>query len=220
MKGWKPLIEGPAFVLAALLCAWISNAVAGPTRRLSWQSETPAPVGLPLPPAAPPPPASNFPASVSKPSQKPEKRPSPAPLKAAPPKAEAAPDWDPAALLARFPPLHGQAYAEIPREDARWLQLHGALILDARRTTTFEEGHLPHAKSLSVWEDGLAAKIAALKGDPTLPTVVYCAGGDCQDSHLLAQKLWLAGYRNLRIYTGGYPDWVAQGWPVAKGAAE
>lgn len=182
MKGWKPLIEVPAILAGVLLCAWVSNALAGPTRKLTWRvdSRMDAPSNL-----VPPPPA--------------------------------APDWDPAALLARFPPLQGQPYAEITGDEARWLQLHGALILDARRTAVFAEGHLPGAKSLSVWEDGLAAKIAALKGDPTLPTVIYCAGGDCEDSHLLAQKLWLTGYRNLRVYTGGYPDWSEHRWPVTKG---
>jgi len=217
VKGWKPLIEAPAFLAAALLCAWISNAVAGPTRRLSWRLEAPAPVALPIPAPAPPPPVPDLPTPVPESTQKPTRRPSPAPLK---PEARVTPDWDPAALLTRFPPLQGKAYSEISGEDARWLQLHGALILDARRTAIYAEGHLPGAKCLSVWEDGLSAKIAALKGDPTLPTVLYCAGGDCEDSHLLAQKLWLAGYRNLRVYTGGYPEWVAQGWPVAKGTAK
>jgi len=128
-------------------------------------------------------------------------------------------DWDPAALLARFPPLQGQAYADISGDETRWLQLHGALILDARRSDVYAAGHLPGALSLPVWEDGLAAKVAALKADPLLPVVVYCAGGDCEDSHLLAQKLWLAGYRNLRIYAGGFPDWETRGWPTHHGEA-
>lgn len=214
MKSWKPLIEVPAILMAALLAVWISNAFAGPTRRLAWKREAP-PVTTPVPTLAP----VSAPMPAPMPASPIGPKPATKATKGAPSKADAAPDWDPAALLARFPPLQGQAYAEITSDDARWLQLHGALILDARRTATFGEGHLPGAKSLSVWEDGLAGKIAALKGDPTLPTVIYCAGGDCQDSHLLAQKLWLAGYRNLRVYTGGFPDWSDHRWPVAKGMA-
>ncbi len=131
-------------------------------------------------------------------------------------------DWDPAALLARFPPLQGQPTADINGEEARWLQLHGAVILDARRSDVYAAGHLPGAQSLSVWEDGLQEKVAQLradKADPLLPMVVYCAGGECEDSHLLAQKLWLAGYRNLRIYADGFPDWEAKGWPIHHGEA-
>ena len=205
--GWRPALEVPAFLAAALLCAWISNHAAGPSRRLSWLPERLVPIAAPAPalqasaPIAPP--------KAEAPAVKPHPH-------APPAKTESA-DWDPAALLARFSPPQGQVSADISGDEARWLQLHGALILDARRTDFYAAGHLPGAKSLSVWEDGLSEKIAALKGDPTLPTVVYCAGGDCQDSHLLAQKLWLAGYRNLRSYAGGFPDWEARGWPVHRG---
>lgn len=219
MRRWRPWLDIPGFLLAAFACAWISNRFAGPTRRLAWIQETPAPVPpapaiTPAPSVAPKPPAL--------------KQPSPKPVVAHEAKHDAkkepkvtAPAWDPAALLARFPPLQGQVYAEIGSDDARWLQTHGAVFADARRSDVYAEGHIAGALSLPVWEDGLAAKITALGKaamGPDLPLVVYCAGGECEDSHLLAQKLWMAGYRNLRVYTGGYPDWTAQGWPTTKGA--
>ena len=206
-RSWRPALEVPAFLAAAFLCAWISNLVAGPTRRLSWLPERAVPaVAMP----APVPPPVTAPKAEAPPAQSRKK--------ALVAKAEPA-DWDPASLLARFPPLQGQAYADISGDEARWLQLHGALTLDARRSDVYAAGHLPGARSLPVWEDGLAAKIASLKGDPLLPITVYCAGGDCEDSRLLAQKLWLAGYHNLRIYSGGFPDWEARGWPTHRGEA-
>jgi rhodanese-related sulfurtransferase len=116
--------------------------------------------------------------------------------------------------------LEGRPYADITNDETRWLQTHGALILDARRSDVYAAGHIPGARSLPVWEDGLQAKIAGLgaaNADPLLPLVVYCAGGDCEDSHLLGQKLWLAGYRNVRIYTDGFPGWLAHGWPAHRG---
>lgn len=123
-------------------------------------------------------------------------------------------------LLARFPPLPDRPESDIEGEAAQWLHAHGALFLDARRTYTYGQGHITGAQSLSVWEDGLAAKvdqIAALAPDLKAPVVIYCSGGGCTDSHTLAQKLWLAGFKNLRIYTGGFPEWEAKGWPIAKG---
>ena len=48
--------------------------------------------------------------------------------------------------------------------------------------------------------------------------VIYCDGGDCADSRLLADRLIPLGYRNLRLYMAGYPDWTRQGRPVRKGA--
>jgi len=208
-RGWRPALEIPVFVAAALLCAWISNGAAGPTRRLSWLPER----AVPIVAAAP---ALQAPAPIAPPKAE---APAAKPHRHAPSAKAESTDWDPAALLARFPPLQGQVSADLSGDEARWLQLHGALILDARRTDTYAAGHLPGARSLPVWEDGLAAKVALLKADPLLPMIVYCAGGDCQDSHLLAQKLWLAGYRNLRIYAGGFPDWEARGWPVHRGEA-
>lgn len=210
MTRGRPWLEVPGLLLAALTCAWMSNRVAGPTRRLSWFPER---VAVAAPPAAAP-----VPAPVAKPAP-----PHPA-GHATVPKAEAqpaVPAWDPAGLLARFPPLQGQAYAEISGDDARWLQAHGALFADARRTEVYAEGHIPGALSLPVWEDGLPRRIAELGAKAMgtdLPLVVYCAGGECEDSKLLAQKLWLAGYRNLRVYEGGFPEWAARGWPVTKGA--
>lgn len=208
-RGWRPVLEIPVFVAAAFLCAWISNGAAGPTRRLSWLPERVVPIVA----AAP---ALQAPAPIAPPKAE---APAAKPHRHAPSAKAESTDWDPAALLARFPPLQGQVSADLSGDEARWLQLHGALVLDARRTDTYAAGHLPGARSLPVWEDGLAAKVALLKADPLLPMIVYCAGGDCQDSHLLAQKLWLAGYRNLRIYAGGFPDWEARGWPVHRGEA-
>ena len=207
--GWRPALEVPAFLATALLAAWISNRAAGPARRLSWLPERVVPAITPAPAPALQPPTPIALPKVEAPAAKPHPH-------APPAKAESA-DWDPAALLARFPPLQGRVSTDISSDEARWLQLHGALTLDARRSDVYAAGHLPGARSLPVWEDGLAAKIAALKADPLLPVAIYCAGGDCEDSHLLAQKLWLAGYRNLRIYAGGFPDWEARGWPTHRG---
>lgn len=216
-RGSMPL-EIPALLAAAALCAWISNALAGPTRRLSWfpeQVTAQKPIVPPLPAPATAPPVEPKVTAHSGLSAELRK----APKKVTEPKPAApSPDWDPAALLARFPPLQAQPYAPLTSEETQWLHTHGALFLDARRSDVYAKGHIAGALCLPVWEDGLPDKIAALKADPLLPLVVYCAGGDCEDSHLLGQKLWLAGYRNVRVYTDGYPDWSSRAWPVTLGA--
>lgn len=202
--------ECAVLLLLALACAWASNGVASPARHLSWfPREVRA---LPaLPPAAP---------SAEKPVE-------PRPVQPATPEAKqkvvSVPKTDPAAeLLARFPPLSDTPQAEIDFADAFWLHGHGAVFLDARRTSYWAQGHIRGAKVISVWEDGLAEKVEELSmfsKDLKLPVVIYCSGGECKDSHLLAQKLWVAGFRNLLIYKGGYPDWEAQRGPISKGAA-
>ena len=125
----------------------------------------------------------------------------------------------PADLLRRFPP-HNKPFVEISGEDVAWLFARGALILDARRTKDYEQGHIALARSFPVWESDIDARVTALVGegrDGAIPVVLYCSGGDCEDSHMLAQKLFGAGFNNLLVYRDGWPDWVKRGGSSATG---
>ena len=43
------------------------------------------------------------------------------------------------------------------------------------------------------------------------PVVVYCtASADCEDSVLVSRQLQLAGFQNIVIYKGGFPEWEAK----------
>ncbi len=123
-------------------------------------------------------------------------------------------------LLSRFPPHPDKPYVEISGEDAASLVARGVLVLDARRTKDYEAGHVPGARNISPWEGDADAKITALVNearDGALPVVVYCSGGDCEDSHMLAQRLWGGGFNNLLVYKDGWPDWVKRGGKTATG---
>jgi rhodanese-related sulfurtransferase len=125
----------------------------------------------------------------------------------------------PADLLKRFPP-HNKPYVEISGDDAAWLVANGALVLDARRTKDYEGGHIARARSFPVWESDIDARVTALVGegrDGAIPVVLYCSGGDCEDSHMLAQKLFGAGFNNLLVYRDGWPDWVKRRGKSATG---
>lgn len=146
--------------------------------------------------------------------------PAPAPL-AAPATAPASPAPAPASeLLARFPP-HGQPYVEITGESAAWLHARGVLFLDARRTKEYAAGHVAGARSFPVWEsETVKERVEAFVAegrDTSLPVVLYCSGGDCEDSHMLAQTLFGAGFENLLVYRDGFPDWVRRGGAVLTG---
>jgi rhodanese-related sulfurtransferase len=95
-----------------------------------------------------------------------------------------------------------------------------APFLDARRSAEFTEGHIAGAWCAPVWEadldDRLISFKAARRPGPEEPIVIYCSGGDCHDSHLLAAKLLNEGYYHLLIYRDGYPAWVASGHPIDK----
>ena len=124
----------------------------------------------------------------------------------------------------RFPPHPDKPYIEIAFADVKWLHDHNVLFLDARRTSVYEQGHISGARTYSVWESDIDEKVNKLfeeRSDPqaqALPIVIYCSGGDCEDSHMLAHKLWGIQFNNVYVYKDGFPDWQQHGGVVHAGA--
>jgi rhodanese-related sulfurtransferase len=126
--------------------------------------------------------------------------------------------------LARFAPHEKQPFVELHGDDVAFLHSRGVLFLDARRTSVYEAGHIAGAQPYSVWEADVDEKVNKLfetrGGDPKQanePIVIYCSGGDCEDSHMLAQKLWGVQFNNVYVYKDGFPDWEKRGGAVHKG---
>jgi rhodanese-related sulfurtransferase len=183
-----------ALAVAAAAAAAVSNAVAGPERRLDWTGR-PAATGMPAAGGA-----------VTGSAR---------PVPPAPSAGPAASPASPGSVVS------SAAWQEISGEEADRLQHSGALFLDARRSSEYRDGHVPGARSVPVWEAGLDEKVRALfseRPDQSAPIVVYCNGGECEDSHELAQKLYLAGFDGVRVYRDGFPDWARRGRPVTHGA--
>jgi rhodanese-related sulfurtransferase len=123
-------------------------------------------------------------------------------------------------FLSRFPPHADKPFVEISGDDAAWLVARGVLVVDARRTKDYDQEHIALARNISPWEGDADAKITALVNegrDGQLPVVVYCSGGDCEDSHMLAQRLFGGGFNNLLVYKDGWPDWLKRGGKSATG---
>jgi len=103
------------------------------------------------------------------------------------------------------------------------LHSKGVLFLDARRTFVYEQGHIPGARSFSVFESDIDEKLNNLfaeRSDPrdkNLPIVIYCSDGDSIDSLMLAQKLWGIQFDNVYIYEHGFPDWQKRGGTISTG---
>jgi rhodanese-related sulfurtransferase len=124
----------------------------------------------------------------------------------------------------RFLPHPDKPYVEITFADVSALHAKNVLFLDARRTSVYEQGHIAGARPYSVWESDIEDKVRKLfdeRSDPSaqaLPIVIYCSGGDCEDSHMLAQKLWGIQFNNIYVYKDGFPDWQQHGAPIHTGA--
>jgi rhodanese-related sulfurtransferase len=125
---------------------------------------------------------------------------------------------NPAALAPPKDP--GLLYLDISSEVALRLHGAGALFIDARRSDLYELGHIANAINIPVWEHDADERISALQAKGTKPDaviVVYCSGGTCEDSAMLALKLAQAGFYNVYLYKDGFPVWQNKGWPVARG---
>jgi rhodanese-related sulfurtransferase len=195
----------------ATLAALVSNALAPPARRLAWRG---SPVALPLPPASVKPevpPAPSTPPTSVQPSSPASSIPSES-LRVKPP---------PPVPTKTETPAPAQPIRDISSQEAWKAFQSNTPFLDARRSAEYLEGHIAGAWCVPVWEadveDRLLSFKAARRPGPEDAIVIYCSGGDCRDSHLLAQKLLNEGYYHLLIYHDGFPDWVAQKRPVEKG---
>lgn len=93
------------------------------------------------------------------------------------------------------------------------------IFVDARNRRHYEEGHVPGAFHLDHFypEQTLTEVLpAALMAEEV---VVYCNGGDCEDSEFVAIFLQETGVPidRLRVYPGGMMEWREQGLPVELG---
>jgi rhodanese-related sulfurtransferase len=192
-SSWRDAV---GIVVVALVAAAVSNALAGPERKLHWIGSYASA------PAAP--------AAVS---------PTPSPGAAAAAVTPAAGDEAGRA----FAPHPNKPWVEISGDDVAALHARGnILFLDARRTSVYRAGHIAGARSISIWEADADDKVKALFAegrDQSAPIVVYCSGGDCEDSHHLGEKLYFVGFDNVLVYTDGFPDWEQRGLPPKKGDA-
>jgi rhodanese-related sulfurtransferase len=100
------------------------------------------------------------------------------------------------------------------------LQDQGAVIfVDARDDEHYQAGHIPGAFQLDHFhpERYLALTLPACQAAQKI--VVYCKGGNCEDSEQTAIFLRDAGIPRDRlfVYTGGFDEWTANHLPVEMG---
>lgn len=118
-------------------------------------------------------------------------------------------------LLAKGLQTIARPAVEAMIRDVRYSQGH-LLILDARNDQHYRTAHIPGALQFDHYraEAHLATVIPASLAAEQI--VVYCTGGDCEDSEFAALMLRDAGIPNERlfIYAGGMADWIAARLPV------
>ena len=98
-------------------------------------------------------------------------------------------------------------------------ELESIVFVDARDDRHYAEGHVPGAFQFDRYypEKHLPAVLSACQNATSI--VVYCTGGDCEDSEFAALTLKDSGVpvERLAVYAGGMTEWVANGLPVEIG---
>lgn len=93
------------------------------------------------------------------------------------------------------------------------------VFIDARNDWHYQQGHIPGAYQFDHYRaaDYLAAVLPVCQTAEQI--VIYCTGGDCEDSEFAAIFLHQAGIpvEKLLVYAGGMAEWTAKGLPVEIG---
>ena len=122
--------------------------------------------------------------------------------------------WFGASALARWAsggrPLQQTAQLTPAQAAAR----DDAIVIDVRRRTEWDAGHIPGARHVSLAE--LPARLDELPRD--VPLVMQCQGGG--RSAIAAALLQAHGFRDVSNLAGGYSAWEREGQPVERDPAE
>lgn len=93
------------------------------------------------------------------------------------------------------------------------------VFVDARADREFQAGHVPGAYQFDHYhfEKYLPEVLPVCQTADRI--VIYCNGGDCDDSQFAAILLRDAGIpaAHLLVYAGGLVEWAANGLPVERG---
>lgn len=107
-------------------------------------------------------------------------------------------------------------------EAAALFQTPGVLFIDARDPEDFEVNRVKGAVNIPYdylpdddydlyWEN------KAIEIPHDIRIVVYCSGSECESSLYLGRDMVLYGYLDVKVFYGGWNDWVNAGLPMELG---
>ncbi len=89
----------------------------------------------------------------------------------------------------------------------KYLKDPRVIIIDAREPELYEISKIGNAINIYPYQEQMEY-FKALRNVPEGKTIiVYCEGGNCDLSHLVANDLMNLGYENVLLYLGGFEEW-------------
>ena len=102
-------------------------------------------------------------------------------------------------------------YAQMKFQSAR------IIFLDARLPGDFKAGHIRGAINLPYEEFEEHATEVLPKLNENEEIIAYCDGTECESSLLLARELQELGYKNIKVFFGGWAEWEKAGLSAETG---
>lgn len=103
-----------------------------------------------------------------------------------------------------------KSYQEIDTVVAKvYFENNSALFVDARPYAKFLQETIPG--SLSIPDTNFDKLIGRFPINKDEKIVAFCAGFECEKSHIVADKLYNLGYKDVVVYAGGLPEWKKAG---------
>lgn len=118
-----------------------------------------------------------------------------------------------------FTPKDKLPAGHVTIEEAKRLLDAGAMFVDSRKASEYAEGHVENAIRIdtSMFKAGDPVELSLIPRSAVV--VVYCNGGNCDESDNLAKLLDLSGYGKVYVMHDGFPGWKAAGhaWGTGSG---
>ncbi len=94
------------------------------------------------------------------------------------------------------------------------------VFVDARNDNLFAQGHIPGAVQCDPYQVHLYIDDVLARTNGVDKVIVYCGGGECEDSIFMCRELIEAGVPEDAIYlfAGGWEEWLANDMPVSQGS--
>lgn len=114
--------------------------------------------------------------------------------------------------------------AQQPRDQVQTVTLEQAAgmffdptvcFVDSRDQEAFAAGHVEGAVNISAHRYDEEIRRQSDRIGKASKLVVYCDGGACEASLQVARRLVQSGYKNVLVFSGGWPEWVSSGYPTA-----
>jgi rhodanese-related sulfurtransferase len=93
------------------------------------------------------------------------------------------------------------------------------IFVDARKEDLYVEGHIPGAMHCDPYDAAAHVDAVLARTNGVERVIVYCGGGDCEDSIFLCRELIDAGVPedSVFLFPGGWKEWNAKQLPVETG---